>query len=294
MAADTSPAAGTSAATTLAVTTLADANRLADALADGPDAQLAARLCDLLLTGQPDLASAVFSRALESRQAYDNASLIPFHVALRALSLFAEDPAREDALRLARQILDRPPAPRLIAIGGVSGAGKSTLARALAVRLAPPPGGVWLRTDGIRKRLFGLPPEVRLGEDGYRPAVSRAVYRRLVRTTRTLLKQGLVVITEATFVRRASRNAMQRLAETAGVPFHGLWLDAPVEVMMARADRRAQAVETPDASDATAAIVALQAEDVRGRILWQRLDASGTPEEVLERALAALAGPPPA
>lgn len=281
------------------VETLAEANHRADALAGGPDTELAAWLCDLLLAGRPDLASAAYSRALETRQDYASALVLPFHVALRALSLFSRDSSRKDALELARQILDRTPRPMLVAIGGVSGSGKSTLARALAMRLSAPLGAVWLRTDGIRKRLFGMPPEIRLGEDGYLPAVSRTVYRRLVRTTRLLLKQGIVVIAEGTFTRRASRNSMQHLAEAAGVPFHGLWLDAPLEVMMARADRRALAIEAPDASDATAEIVAQQAGDVRGRIHWHRLDASGTPDDVLAQALELLGEqeppqPPPA
>ena len=57
-------------------------------------------------------------------------------------------------LELAAQFL-RPRSCRLIAIGGLSGTGKSTLAAALAPCL----GARVLRSDVIRKRLFGVAPE---------------------------------------------------------------------------------------------------------------------------------------
>lgn len=270
--------------------TLPAVNRLADALAMAGDAALAARACHLLLSGRGDLANALVNRALETRQDYGSANLLPFHVTLCALQIFADDPKRADALALAHQLLDQQPRPCLIAIGGLSGSGKSTLARALAARLSPPLGAIWLRTDGIRKRLFGLPPEARLSADGYLPVVSGRVYRRLSHTALALLEQGQTVIAEATFTRRASRNVMQKIAAAAQAPFHGFWLEAPLETMMARADARATAAGgNADASDATGAIVAAQAQDIRGEIVWHRLDSSRPEAEVLADALAALA-----
>ena len=263
-------------------------NALADELAQETDAILAVSLCDLLLANRCDLANALYNRALEARQDYRGAALLPVHACLRALSAFAADPRRTDAHALARAILGRPPQPRLIAVGGLSGSGKSTLARSLAARLSPPLGAVWLRTDGIRKRLFGLPPEARLGEDAYLPAISGKVYRRLSCTAQFLLEQGLTVVAEATFTRRPSRNAMEKIAANAGAPFHGFWLEAPIETLMARADARAAAPGNPDASDATSAIVALQADDVRGQILWHRLATDRPPEAILADALALL------
>jgi hypothetical protein len=57
-------------------------------------------------------------------------------------------------LDLAARLL-RPRPSRLIAIGGLSGSGKSTLAAALASGT----GARVLRSDVIRKRLFGVSPE---------------------------------------------------------------------------------------------------------------------------------------
>lgn len=266
--------------------TLDHINRVADSLATAGDSHLAARACSLLLAGRGDLANALVNRALEARQDYSSANLIPFHVTLSALQAFAENPERADALALAQSLLEPRSRPCLIAIGGLSGSGKSTLARALAARVAPPLGAIWLRTDGIRKRLFGLPPEARLGEGGYQPAVSGKVYRQLSHTTKALLEQGLTVVAEATFTRRPSRNVMEKIASGLQAPFTGIWLEAPLETMMARADARAAGARSnADASDATGAIVAAQAGDVRGEIVWHRLSTERPFDDVVLDAL---------
>lgn len=269
--------------------TLAYINRVADALADAGDGPLAARATSLILGGRPDLANALINRAFETRQDYSSANLIAFHVTLNALHIFADDPERHDALNLAHTLLDAQPKPRLVAIGGLSGSGKSTLARALAERLCPPLGAFWLRTDGIRKRLLGLPPEIRLGEEGYKPVISAKVYRRLAKTTQELLEKSQTVIAEATFTRRQSRNVMEKIAAKAQAPFTGIWLEAPLETMIARADSRAFS-DNPntEASDATGEIVARQVKDLRGEIRWHRLSTNRPFDEVLADALALL------
>lgn len=268
-------------------------NKIADVLASAGDTPLAARACSLMLGGRTDLANALINRALETRQDYTSANLIPFHVTLSALQTFADHPDHADALALAHSLLDQVSRPRLIAIGGLSGSGKSTLARALAAHVSPPLGAIWLRTDGIRKRLLGLPPEVRLGEEGYKPAISAKVYRRLTTTTQALLEKGQPVIAEATFTRRQSRNVMEKIAARAQAPFTGIWLEAPLETMMSRADSRASATDrSADASDATGAIVAAQAQDLRGEIVWHRIATDRPVEAVLNDALGLLSAQP--
>lgn len=267
-------------------------NRMADVLASAGDSPLAARACSLLLGGRPDLANALLNRALETRQDYTSANLLPFHVTLSALHTFAEDPARADALALAQSLLEQSPKPRLIAIGGLSGSGKSTLARALASRIAPPLGAFWLRTDGIRKRMLGLAPEMRLGEDGYRPAVSGKVYRRLSMATQDLLNKCQTVIAEATFTRRQSRNVMEKIAAREQASFTGIWLEASLDTMMSRADHRTSGgAAGADASDATGAIVAAQAQDLRGEIVWHRISTDRPAEDVLNEVIALISAP---
>ncbi len=85
-------------------------------------------------------------------------SAIRAHVLLARLDRNAGD--NSDTLQSARAYFElarltiAPPAPMLVAIGGLSGTGKSVLARALAPSLLPQPGAVVLRSDVLRKQLF--------------------------------------------------------------------------------------------------------------------------------------------
>jgi hypothetical protein len=72
-------------------------------------------------------------------------------------------------------------------------------------------------------------------------------------------------------------------AEILGVPFHGLFLDADLDIRVARVTDRSR-----DASDADAAIARLQETYDLGALDWTRIDASGTPDETLARARAAM------
>jgi hypothetical protein len=76
-------------------------------------------------------------------------------------------------LDLARRALDPAP-PRLLVVAGRSGTGKSSVARALAPEFGAMPGALLLRSDVIRKRLFGKPPDERLPLEAYAPEVSAA------------------------------------------------------------------------------------------------------------------------
>ena len=122
---------------------------------------------------------------------------------------------------------------RMVAIGGLSGTGKSTLAAALAPSL----GARVLRSDVIRKRLFDVAPETRLPASAYTPQVSRRVYRMLRRKAADVLAAGYSVIIDAVSLKPEERRSLRAVAETAGVPFAGLWLAAPATTM----DRRLRA-----------------------------------------------------
>src|SRR5205814_7652542 len=66
--------------------------------------------------------------------------------------------------------------PLLVAIGGLSGTGKSVLARGLAGLIEPPPGAVIIRSDVVRKRLFGASATTALPASAYRPDMPARVY----------------------------------------------------------------------------------------------------------------------
>jgi hypothetical protein len=197
---------------------------------------------------------------------------------------------RRDLERLAREYLDRAarllqaPEPSVVAVGGLSGSGKSTLALALAPTLGPVPGAVVIRTDEVRKRLCGVSPLAHLGPEGYAPDVSRRVYAAALDQAARVARAGHAVIVDAVFARPADREALAHAAGALGVPFAGLWLDAPPAVLMDRAARR-----TGDVSDADRAVVRAQVEQDPGPIAWRRIAAERSPDAVLAAAASALA-----
>ena len=173
-----------------------------------------------------------------------------------------------DYLAAAARFL-APAPPVLIAVGGLSGTGKTTLAAALAPVLGRAPGALHLRSDVERKRLFGVSEIARLPDDAYRPEVSSQVQARLHALAAAALGAGQAVVLDATHRQPAERAAAEAVAAQAGVPFTGLWLDAPARTVAQRIAGR-----HGDASDATAAIAAAQAAQVIGAVGWQRLDAT--------------------
>jgi aminoglycoside phosphotransferase family enzyme/predicted kinase len=173
-----------------------------------------------------------------------------------------------DYLAMAERFL-APPPPAVVAIGGLSGSGKTTLALELAPFVGGAPGAIVLRSDEIRKRLCGVSILQRLGPDGYSPAVTERVYRTMIERAASVVRQGHTAIADAVFARPADRRAIAHAAHAAGVPFTGIWLDAPDAILIDRTR-----VRQHDASDADAAVIARQRLEGTGQIEWERLDAS--------------------
>ena len=162
-----------------------------------------------------------------------------------------------------------PRAPRLAAIGGLSGSGKSTLARALAPRLGPAPGAVVLRTDEIRKRMFGTAPTERLPSSAYAPGVSPRVYALMFEEAHAALAAGSAVALDAAFLKPQERADADALGREAGVAMEGLWMEAPEAVLRERLRAR-----TGDASDANERVLDAQLANDLGEIGWRRVDAA--------------------
>src|SRR3546814_1508301 len=83
-------------------------------------------------------------------------------------------------LALADDLL-APVSPRLVAIGGLSGTGKSTIAKLVAPCLGRAPGARILRSDVLRKRLAGVPPETPLPRASYSSAEHTSELQPLMR-----------------------------------------------------------------------------------------------------------------
>jgi hypothetical protein len=184
-------------------------------------------------------------------------------------------------LTAAAQYL-QPHTPLVIAIGGLPASGKSTLARALAPLLGAAPGALVLRSDEIRKRIFGVAPEAKLPQNAYTPDASREVFGTMLRGVAAASAAGHTVIADATFMDARLREAVQRAA--GGACFLGVWLQAPLPVLEARV-----AARRDDASDADVAVLRRAAKDDPGAGDWLAVDATDA-DTALATVRTAIAG----
>jgi uncharacterized protein len=204
---------------------------------------------------------------------------LPLWLSLRALirAHVAARSGQDGMPLLVAALAYLTPAPaRLVAVGGLQGTGKSFLARRLAPDLGAAPGAVILRSDEIRKRQAGVPPETRLPPEAYAPEASAAVFAELNRFAALALEAGHSVIADAVFQRAPERAALAALHPG----FTGLWLEAPLDLLRSRI-----AARHGDASDATPEVLAATAGRDTGEITWHRLDAAARTEEMARKLL---------
>jgi aminoglycoside phosphotransferase family enzyme/predicted kinase len=229
---------------------------------------------------------------------HDGLAALPFLMSLRAAIRAKVTAARIERAtaaektttgNMARAYFDlalrllAPPPPMLVAVGGLSGTGKSLLARALAPFVMPDPGALVLRSDVERKRLYNVEEGTVLPAEAYRPEVSATVYDNLMQQAGHVVGAGHSAVVDAVFAKAAERDAVAVIANTHHVVFRGLFLTADLETRLARVGQRVL-----DASDADAAVVRQQESYRLGPVDWIEIDASGTPNQTLQRARAAL------
>lgn len=249
-------------------------------------------LMDLLYRGLSRECNFVLNRYLEETGDYGGLSLLPLMLSMRAqirakvtaaAASMQSDPQKalrmKDAalsyLRLALDLLEDRPL-RLVAVGGASGSGKSTVARGLAPFIGGGPGAVVLRSDAIRKRLWGAGELDRLPQEAYGPEIGERTYTEMERLAGEVLAQGVSVIADATFTKPESRRRISDVSSRAGAIFTGLWLEASPEELVRRVDAR-----RGDVSDATAKVVENQLAQDWGVIDWKRLATGGPLEDTL-------------
>ena len=178
-------------------------------------------------------------------------------VALLGVPAGADDSARAVGLAKARRYLDVASAlaastrPQLVLMMGLSGSGKTAVAGQFAQQL----GGVRLRSDVERKRLFGLAPTARAATalGLYEAEATHRTYARLQDLAGAALQAGVPVVIDAASLHRAERDAVRALARRLGVPFTLLLCEAPAAVLQQRLDQRQAAGHDP--SDATAEVL---------------------------------------
>ena len=262
---------------------------------------LAFLLMDLIERDLPRAGNGVLNGYFSaSRRAEDcdGIAALPFFMSLRAAIRAKVTAARRD-LSAAKDKTDlaasakryfdlalsllAPAKPTIVCTGGLSGTGKSLLARALAPQLAPPPGALVFRSDVERKARYGVAEHDRLPAEAYRLEVSDEIYRGLTAKAARVARAGHSVIVDAVFAKAEERAAIETAAATAGADFHGLFLAADLPTRLRRVGSRG-----PDASDADAAVARRQQEFAIGAVNWTVLDASGSPDDTLTKARAAL------
>jgi aminoglycoside phosphotransferase family enzyme/predicted kinase len=258
---------------------------------------LAFLLMDLDFRGRREAAVRVLcgyldeaARAFAPDLLWEGLALLPLMLSVRAC-VRAHVAAHSGDAELGRRYLATaqahlsPAPPMLAAVGGLSGSGKSTVARGLAPRLGAAPGAVILRSDEIRKRQAGLAPTERAPPEAYSASADAAVFDELFGVAQTLLRAGRAVVLDATFMRPELRDRAEAAARSAGVPFQGVWLEAPPAVLQARV-----AARLGDASDADVAVLRSQLARGVGPMSWRVLDASWAPDAIVA-ALSDALGP---
>ncbi|AIR88169.1 AAA family ATPase [Pseudomonas cremoricolorata] len=254
---------------------------------------------DLEDRGLKWLARRFISQYLELTGDYQGLELLNFYKAYRALvrakvALFSLSPEadglqRATTLRTYRNYANLAESysaipSRLLAIThGVSAVGKSHV----ALRLVESLGAVRVRSDVERKRLFG--------QGLYDQDASNATYARLHTLAGIILKAGLPVVLDATYLQQQQRQAAAQIASDTGVPFLILDCQAPEAVIVSWLEQRQ--AENVDPSDATLEVVKAQQAsreplDEREQLQCKRVDThqSSSVDQLIEQIRQRLPG----
>jgi len=243
-------------------------------------------------------ANTLLNRYLERMADYSGLAVLPLFLACRAAirahvtvtaAIMAEGKVSPDKADRATQLLElsldylTPNGVQMVAIGGLSGTGKSTLAASLAATIGRRPGAIVVRTDELRKKLWGVEEKQRLPHEAYVKEFSAKVYVALMERTALILKSGQSVIADGVFGMPQERDAVRRVAEGLAISFHGLWLEGPLPILEERIEGRIK-----DVSDATVAVLHSQMRDVEIPHDWKRISVTGPAPEILSKAKRAL------
>lgn len=231
--------------------------------------EIAFTYVDLLAHGQPGLADWFVDEVLSRSGDYEAAQVLRFYAVYRALvrakvaAIRMKQTQDNDSEALAyialAERLVAPPPRRLVITHGLSGCGKTIASNAL-LQSDPHATTLRLRSDVERKRLFGLASTARSGstlDAGIYAADAHVrTYIHLRALAEMLLRAGWSVIVDATFLKRADRDAFRALARDTGVAFSILAPQATPAQLRERILARS-ALER-DASEATLDVLAQQ------------------------------------
>lgn len=231
--------------------------------------EIAFTYVDLLAHDQPGLATWFVNEVWSRSGDYEAAQLLRFYAVYRALvrakvaairttQTHGDDREALAHIALAERLAAPPPA-RLLITHGLSGCGKTVASNAL-LQHDVHASTVRVRSDVERKRLHGLAAAQSSGSGldagMYAADAHSHTYAHLRGLAGMLLRAGWSVVVDATFLKRADRDAFGALAQNVGVEFAVL---AP-QATAAQLRERVQARNAlgMDASEATLAVLAQQ------------------------------------
>lgn len=219
--------------------------------------ELAFLLMDLEARDEQSLAYHVLDRYLERSGDYRLVRLLPYYKAYRAMvrakvaMLRLQQPGLHPAdheavladyrryVTLAERYSEIN-FPYLLISVGVSGSGKSRFTEQVVRQL----GGVRVRSDVERKRLFGLDAlaatDSAVADGIYSPEASERTYARLAELAGILLEAGYPVSVDATCLKRAQRDLLRHEAEIRGLPTMLISFEADEQTLRARIEKRSR------------------------------------------------------
>lgn len=270
--------------------------------------ELAFLAMDLTALGRPDAATELLTAYRAAGGDAGDDRLVAFHAVYRAhvrakVSLLRavqeEDDGEPDAaaherrraatlLSVAERFAWRLRLPPVLVVCGPSASGKSVLAAEIGRRAGLEP----ISSDLVRKRLAGVAPTERAGQEVYGEAMNARTYEALGRAAAAAAATGGALV-DATFRRRADRDAFARGLASAAAPSFAELTAAP-EVLRARAQRRLADAErisdgTPELAEQQLAAFEPLAEVAPER--HRLLRADRTPQQLADALAAALDAP---
>lgn len=254
---------------------------------------LAFLLMDLEANGQFRWANRLLNRYLELTGDYEGLVLLDFYKAYRSMvrakvALLGEQPDLQ-GFRHYLQLTEHyctPRRPFLLLMHGISGSGKSYLSGQLfeAVR------AIRIRSDVERKRIYRAAlhdgPLELYGSD-----MNLRTFNQLLDMTRLMLRAGLPVVVDATFIRLRGRTLFRQMAQREQVAVRIISCHCDLRLIEARLKRRAE--EGLDPSDADVEVMRHQLQllhplTAEEQLLTLQVDTRD--DEAIEQLLAQLRG----
>ncbi|GHB14084.1 bifunctional aminoglycoside phosphotransferase/ATP-binding protein [Salinicola rhizosphaerae] len=217
--------------------------------------ELAFLIMDLEARGEHEFAHYALNRYLELSGDYPVVRLLNFYKRHRALlrarielvrdhdaGLIDDLPPQAEPIDVFRRFLAMARDysefrfPYLILAVGVSGSGKSRFTEEIVRRL----GGVRIRSDVERKRLFDFTSAPADAREVYSEAATDQTYRRLAALTGSVLEAGLPVCVDATCLLQEQRKRLRFEAEKRGLPVLMVSFEADQSTLRARIVKRAR------------------------------------------------------